>query len=162
MPRPLTKVEQGYIRDCVSSGETDCKVIAKELKGVGPVTVQSFMDGLGYQKPEVAAHVEIDVEEPDPIQSEEDLKPKEGESEFERQERIASSRKKPGDFMLRDPERGFAAMTESAADMEDALKVHRMPEATEAMKERQKLRIHRPFEGERQGGAKDRSTSVGE
>jgi hypothetical protein len=166
MPRPLTKVEQGYIRDCLSRGEEDAKVIAKELAGVGPVTVQAFVDG--YMEAHAPATEEVPPSSPaEPLElsteveediDEETIKPLPGETELEHKARIASSRTKTSDLMGRRD--GITVMTEAASELADARKSFRLNDLTPEQRERQAERIHKPFNGENQGGAKDTSTRV--
>ena len=156
MPRPLTKVEQGYIRDCLSRGEDDAKSIAKELSGVGPVTIQAFMDGYSQSTPPAE---ELPVEELTVEEIEKELEPKDGETDIERTIRLANnSRIKAGKLLGRKD--GIVVMTEGAASMIDARKILQVSPTSPAGLEKQKSRIHTPFSGPNQSGAKDKSTSV--
>jgi hypothetical protein len=163
MPRPLTKVEQGYIRDCLSRGEEDAKAIAKELAGVGPVTVQAFVDG--FTQASEPATEEVPSAEPLALEGEDGdevdentIKPQPGETELEHKARIASSRTKTSELMGRRD--GITVMTESASELADARKAFRLNDLTPEQRQRQAERIHKPFQGENQGGAKDTSTRV--
>jgi len=175
MPRPLTKVERGYIENCVATGNTDTKKIAKELQGVGPSTVQKHIDRFFSAKELSTISAEEVVETPDEdVESvetpDEDVEvvqksdtnmiisKKEGETELEHKARIASSRTKAGSLIAR--KEGIAVMTEAASEMADARKAFRLNDTTPEQRARQAERIHKPFHGENQGGAKDTSTKV--
>lgn len=174
MPRPLTKVEQGYIRDCLHIGETDAKVIAKELAGVGPVTVQAFIDGLTasretivvsaddvgqlpseFLSPEAAPEPEGEELTLEEIEAE--MKRKENESEIEKQLRIAHDNRLTANRLLGRKD-GIVVMTEGASEMIDARKTLQPNPTSIEQLEKQKTRIHRPFNGPNEGGAKNRST----
>lgn len=163
MPRPLTKIEQGYIRDCLSRGEDDPKVIAKELAGVGPVTVQAFVDGYkeANKSAEVVSPRQEQTVEPEsdltPEEIEEERKKREDETEAEHKIRLATdNRLTAGKLMGR--KNGIVVMTEGASEMVDARKILQPSPTSPEQIEKQKSRIHRPFHGENQGGARDTST----
>jgi len=125
MPRQLTKVEKFFIE---KNRNLSAEELAADFDGIGPKTVQQFLDELppSEEPPEVP-------EEP-PNQT-----PK------ERQADLAPLGLKAGDHMARDPEAGYTAMTKEAAEIAEANNPVVESRGKAAVEERNKTRIHRPL-----------------
>lgn len=119
MPRKLSEVEKQYIEANYLKESVD--KMASKMKGVGPVTVQEYVDTL-----------------PPP--------PEPGETPEERRRKLQNTKVAASNFMGRDKERGVTVMTPAAAELIDARDTVSLPEVTERRKKAMKGKIHRPFE----------------
>lgn len=157
MARTLTEIERVYVKVKVEEGGS-ADTIAGNIEGIGPVTVQSYMDELEIQRQEKES------EDKNVIETVEDMEVQDGESKMDRDLRIASSRTRVEDLMARrvneiDGVGGVVAMTEAASTLADERK-RLDAQPTEGMKKRQKEHIHKPFDGINHGGPKNRTTGL--
>lgn len=125
MPRSLTNVEKFFIEKHRGLGAEE---LAREFEGIGPKTVQAYIDEL----PPLDEPPELPMEPPN-------------QTPKERQADLAPLGLKAGDHMARDPKIGYTAMTKEASEVAEANlpEVERRGKAAAA--ERNKNRIHRPL-----------------
>jgi len=107
-------IEENYFDESVEK-------MAAKMYGIGPVTVQAYVDTL-----------------PPP--------PEEGETVQERQRKLQSTKVSASKFMAGDRKKGIKIMTPAAAELIDARAAVSLPEVTERRKKAMKGKIHRPFE----------------
>lgn len=118
MPRHLSEIEKKYIQEHYLDQEAE--EIAVQIKGVGPITVQQFIDTLPPR-------------------------PEPNETPDERHRKLQGSTIPSSRLMGRDPARGIAVMTEAASELSDARDVVGVPGISKERREKMKDKIHRPF-----------------
>ena len=160
MARELTAPEREYIDKYHAYGK-DAEWISQELKGVGPVGVQTYLDTRSTPVAEVT-DVANSIPEVAPAPNANDNTPQKSTEEQERlrQMNLADSPLTAKDLMAGGPERGVRVMTENASELVDARKIHSVPDPTPEMLERRKERIHVPFDQSGDSGVGNRSVSM--